>query len=306
MANKFLNYEGLTHFWGKLKALFDTKVDKVEGKGLSTNDYTTSEKTKLANIETEANKTTVENVLTSTSTTNALSAAQGKVLDEKIAAINTDLAEKGAGDMLKSVYDTNNSGVVDNAEKLGGQLPSYYATATSVTNLGNSVYDKDSADEKFADKATTLAGYGITDAYTKTEVDNALAAKPSQTDVYNLQTGKADKATTLAGYGITDAYTKSETDDAIDAAFNDFATKVSDDAVVNTYKELIDYAADHGAEFTELVGEVDANTAAIAKLNGTLTEAGSVSYTATQIVNSTLEAEVQAITTAEIDTIMAA
>lgn len=43
---------------------------------------------------------------------------------------------------------------------------------------------------------------------------------------------------------------------AIDDAFNDFATKVSDDAVVNTYKELIDYAASHGQEFTELVGEV--------------------------------------------------
>lgn len=42
----------------------------------------------------------------------------------------------------------------------------------------------------------------------------------------------------------------------INAAFNDFATKVSNDEVVNTYKELIDYAADHGAEFTALVGTV--------------------------------------------------
>lgn len=33
----------------------------------------------------------------------------------------------GSGDMLKSVYDTNDSGVVDNSEKLGGQLPAYYA-----------------------------------------------------------------------------------------------------------------------------------------------------------------------------------
>lgn len=43
---------------------------------------------------------------------------------------------------------------------------------------------------------------------------------------------------------------------AIDAAFDDFATKVSDDNVVNTYKELIDYAAANGAEFTTLVGQV--------------------------------------------------
>lgn len=47
-------------------------------------------------------------------------------------------------------------------------------------------------------------------------------------------------------------------DDRITAAINDFATKVSDDNVVNTYKELIDYAAEHGPEFTALVGTVTA------------------------------------------------
>lgn len=41
---------------GQVVALEDTKVDKVEGKGLSTNDYTTPEKNKLAAIEAEANK----------------------------------------------------------------------------------------------------------------------------------------------------------------------------------------------------------------------------------------------------------
>lgn len=43
---------------------------------------------------------------------------------------------------------------------------------------------------------------------------------------------------------------------AITDAFNDFAAKVSDDGVVNTYKELIDYAAKNGSEFTTLVGKV--------------------------------------------------
>lgn len=38
-----------------LKEAIDTKVDKVEGKELSTNDYTTVEKEKLANIEENAN-----------------------------------------------------------------------------------------------------------------------------------------------------------------------------------------------------------------------------------------------------------
>lgn len=52
-----------------------------------------------------------------------------------------------------------------------------------------------------ADKATTLSGYGITDAYTKTETDGQIDTKIAN---------KADKSTTLAGYGITNAYTKSE------------------------------------------------------------------------------------------------
>ena len=47
----FLNYDGLLYFWQKIKALLAGKVDKVDGKGLSTNDYTTAEKTKLAGLQ---------------------------------------------------------------------------------------------------------------------------------------------------------------------------------------------------------------------------------------------------------------
>lgn len=55
MAIKYLDQNGLLYFWTKLKTLIGGKVDKVDGKGLSTNDYTTDEKTKLAGIETGAN-----------------------------------------------------------------------------------------------------------------------------------------------------------------------------------------------------------------------------------------------------------
>lgn len=58
------------------------RVIVVTGKGLSTNDYSNDEKLKLAGIAEGATKTTVENVLNSTSTTNALSAAQGKALND--------------------------------------------------------------------------------------------------------------------------------------------------------------------------------------------------------------------------------
>ena len=95
--------------------------------------------------------------------------------------------------------------------------------------LGKLERTLDGLDNK-ADKATTLAGYGITDAYTKTETDTALAGKANTattlagygiTDAYTKTemgtslTGKADKATTLSGYGITDAYTKTEVDTSL-------------------------------------------------------------------------------------------
>lgn len=75
-------------------AALNNKVDVVSGKGLSTNDYTTPEKNKLAGIAAGA-------------------------------------------DMLKSVYDTNNDGIVDNAAKVNGVDVAgnrrYYGTNASGT-----------------------------------------------------------------------------------------------------------------------------------------------------------------------------
>jgi hypothetical protein len=39
----------------------------------------------------------------------------------------------GSGDMLKSTYDTNNNGIVDNSEALNGQSPSYYLSRANHT-----------------------------------------------------------------------------------------------------------------------------------------------------------------------------
>lgn len=55
----FLDDNGLLYFWQKIKTKLADKVDKENGKGLSTNDYTTAEKTKLAGIATGANNYTL-------------------------------------------------------------------------------------------------------------------------------------------------------------------------------------------------------------------------------------------------------
>lgn len=51
MANKqYLDKNGLAYLWAQIKNALLGKVDKVDGKGLSSNDYTSDEKAKLANI----------------------------------------------------------------------------------------------------------------------------------------------------------------------------------------------------------------------------------------------------------------
>ena len=66
----------------------DTKVDIEAGKGLSTNDYTTAEKSKLADIEAEANKTTIVQT-TGTSTTSVMS--QKAVTDAMSGGVVTEM-----------------------------------------------------------------------------------------------------------------------------------------------------------------------------------------------------------------------
>lgn len=51
----YLDNDGLLYLWTKLKAIFANKVDKVNGKGLSTNDFSAAYKDKLDGIANGAN-----------------------------------------------------------------------------------------------------------------------------------------------------------------------------------------------------------------------------------------------------------
>lgn len=161
--------------------------------------------------------------------------------------VNNGMAKDGQTNiMFGSTYDTNNSGVVDNSERLNGKTLHEVQDFASIHS-----------------KPTTLSGYGINDAFTKAEVttniNNAVAelvnGAPAILDTLselstaldndaNFATTVAnsigDKVTknsaivagtntqitydskglvtggitptTLAGYSINDAYTKTEGD----------------------------------------------------------------------------------------------
>ncbi len=73
-----------------ITSVLSGKVDKENGKGLSTEDYTTAEKNKLSGIETEANKTVVDASLSSSSTNPVQNKIINDALDNKVSS--SDLA----------------------------------------------------------------------------------------------------------------------------------------------------------------------------------------------------------------------
>lgn len=62
MSYNYLDKTGLALVWEKIKNALAGKVDKVDGKGLSTNDYTSNEKTKLSGIASGAQVNVLEGI----------------------------------------------------------------------------------------------------------------------------------------------------------------------------------------------------------------------------------------------------
>ncbi len=110
--------------------------------------------------------------------------------------INDGADGSGAGDMLAATYDTNGNGIVDDAEKLGGQAPSYYAKASDIPNV------------------PSWAMASSKPTYTATEVGAAAAEHThEQADINGLSTALAGKVNTESGKGLsTNDYTTVEKD----------------------------------------------------------------------------------------------
>lgn len=149
MALKFLDLEtGLPHLWSlitnKINEVKDTveslsttvsgKVDAVSGKGLSTNDYTTTEKTKLAGIAEGATKTTIDSSMSSTSTNPVQNKVVYTQLAEKASTTTTDsLASRATALETKTTTAATQSamGMMSAADKT--KLDGIATGATKIT-----------------------------------------------------------------------------------------------------------------------------------------------------------------------------
>ena len=297
MAEKFVSSTGLSQVLTKIK---ETYVEKVDGKGLSANDLTNELLAKL--------NASQANVLESVKVNGTVQTITDKAVDITVPT--------------KTSQITNDSGFITSSD-----IPEGAAASTTVPLMdgeaavgtemafarGNHRHPTDTSRAAAADLTAEVSRAKAAEEANSTAAAAAkTAADEAQADVDALTTRVAANETAISTLNGTGAGSVSKT---VTDAINEFAAKVSDDGTVNTYKELIDYAAEHGAEFTELVGEVSANTNAIATLNGT--GAGSVAKAVSDAVTpvdtrvAAIEedyikaSELVALTESEIDTIWA-
>lgn len=89
-------------------------------------------------------------------------------------------------------------------------------------------------------------------------VDGKLTwVEPSATTVEGLATeieGIKTRLATLEGDG--EGSVRKIAEDAADARVNKFASDISDDGTVNTFKELVDYVAEHGEEAADMAADI--------------------------------------------------
>ena len=119
-----------------------------------------------------ASKADAGAVLTKTNTAPYVPAGEYHPATKKY--VDDAVSQAGGGDMSKSVYDTNGSGVVDDAEMLGGQPPSYYATTYTV----NGKAPANHANMNTIYGVGTTMSYGhvkITDEFTQDERKHGIA-----------------------------------------------------------------------------------------------------------------------------------
>ena len=135
MDQKFVSLYNLESFWIRIRNRLENKVDKEDGFGLSSNDYTNEEKSKLAHIESEATKTIIDKALNLSSTNPVQNATVASAIDD----INNRLGESSISDQIAAyaapISHTHNyagsssaGGAATSAEKL--------STARAITLSG--------------------------------------------------------------------------------------------------------------------------------------------------------------------------
>lgn len=194
----------------------------------------------------------------------------GKVKDnaDAIAAINN--AETGILKQAKDYADGKDTAIAA-AKKAGDDA----AAAVKTLSEGQVTTNKNDIAAINGKLGTIPADKTITDMISEAQT----AATYNDTEVRGLIKNNKDAIDVLKGGDTVDGSVAKSIKDAI----NDFSSKVTEDGTVNTFKELVDYVAAHGSEYTAAIADIATNKSAIDTLNGT--GAGSVSKTVNDAID---------------------
>lgn len=175
------------------------KVDKVSGKGLSTNDYTTTEKNKLSGIESGANKTVVDTELSGTST----NPVQNKVVNTAINSLKTLVGD--------TAVSTQISNAIASKADTGHTHDDRYYTETEIntklagksdTSHTHSAYVNQNAFSNVVVGSTTIAADSTTDTITLVAGSNVTLTPDSTNDKITIaatDTTYGEATTSAAG-----------------------------------------------------------------------------------------------------------
>lgn len=213
MANKYLDENGLLYLWSKITSIF---VKKDGDKVLSTNDYTTAEKNKLAGIATGATANT------GTVTSVTLKATSPIAIDST-SAITTSgtrtLSHANSGVTAASKGDTANQ-----TPGFGGSFKALSGTVNATGHL--TAFEEHTVTIPSAAASTSAAG--LMSAADKTKLNGiATGAEVNQNAFAKVTVGsttveadaKSDTLTLAAGSNVT--ITPDATNDKITIAATD-------------------------------------------------------------------------------------
>lgn len=192
-----------------INTALSNKVDKVSGKGLSSNDFTADLKSKLEDIDIGANKTIVDSSLNATSTNPVQNGAIYTALDTKVDKVTgKQLSAEDFTSELKSKLE----GIATGANKITVDTALSSTSTNPVQNkvinttLGNKVDKVNGKGLSTNDFTTTLKNKldGIAEGATAVTVDAALSsssANPVQNSV--IQSALAGKVDKVSGKALS-------------------------------------------------------------------------------------------------------
>lgn len=232
--SKYLDNDGLLYLWQKIKNIFATqtdlsdKVDKETGKGLSTNDYTTTEKNKLSGVASGAQVNVIETVKVNGAALTPTSKAVNITVPTKTSDITNDSGFITSADVPEGSAATTTTPKMDGTAAVGSE------TAFA---RGDHIHPSDTSR---VPTTRTVAGHALSADVTLVKgdvglgnVDNtADADKPVSTAQQTALDGKVDKVT---GKGLsTNDYTTAEKSKL--AAFGSADTYALKSDITNMYK----------------------------------------------------------------------